>query len=182
MISLVTEHCDHGLVAVDCSNAENTVSTIVDAPEDLIVLAHEENAVENNQDLVTPNTEVAVENQETAALKCEVDAPGKNIQPVGPDEVADAAKNIEVAMSENVSDITNILEAVVQSGKYKAMLNNLEAVIATEPASDIIDPTHNALLTDVMTPEVGKCLQEIKEILEEVRDRLNALDALLHKN
>lgn len=55
------------------------------------------------------------------------------------DLVAAAAKNKEAAITEHVIDITNILEAFVRSEKYEVVPNNLEDVIATEPAADIID-------------------------------------------
>ncbi|KAK1403104.1 hypothetical protein POM88_002709 [Heracleum sosnowskyi] len=58
--------------------------------------------------------------------------------------VAAAAKNKEAAITENVNDIANILEAVVRSEKYEVVRINLEAVICTEPAADVIDRTHSA--------------------------------------
>lgn len=40
--------------------------------------------------------------------------------------MAAAKKNIEAAITENVIDITNILEAFVRSEKYEMVPNNLE--------------------------------------------------------
>lgn len=77
--------------------------------------------------------------------------------------MAAAKKNIEAAITENVIDITNILEAFVRSEKYEMVPNNLEDLTATEPVVNIIDRTNSALLIEVMTSEVRKRLQEIKE-------------------
>lgn len=166
------EPLDLDLNAFKCSNSSNSVIVDVDDAEDQRTFAHrEDDAVEKNQDdLVTPNNVVVPGNQEIFMVIEE------NVEEKY--QEAAAAQNQEAVISVEVNDIEkNILEAFEHGEKFVAVHDNEEAVPSTKPGGDRLYPTHDAVSTQVVPPEVLKQLQTIKEIIEDVLNRVNAKHA-----
>lgn len=129
--------------------------------------------------------EAAAKNKEAAILEDVLDiqkntlkAVVEKLETAAPDE-ADAPektrmKNEEAAILGDVDDFEeNTLEAVAEKKETVASTE----VDAPEKAEEAVQ-----LENTLVTPEVDKHLKEVKDMVEEVLNRLNALDALLHKN